>query len=241
MNAFQKKVTLRVVAVHAAIVLVVFLFSVVPSCFRPKEKEIVTFIEFGAPAPQVSVEEVADMTEPEPTPTPPEPEPEPAPIPEPIKKKPEPIKKKPEPIKKKVEPKQRLARPEDIKIGPKIKPTPKAPTVSSKDIKQALSGISTPAATAGNPDEIAAYDAHIYSVFYNAWSQPGTPAIRPAGVTISIQSNGRILTRRLSTSSGDAQFDATVMAAVRSISIFPRKPPSGYPLDNIVVQFRIVD
>ena len=81
MNAFQKKITLRVLGIHAAIVILMFLVSVVPSCFKKKDKDIVTFIEFGEAAPAVSVQQVANMTEPEPTP--PEPEPEPVPIPEP--------------------------------------------------------------------------------------------------------------------------------------------------------------
>jgi TonB family protein len=249
MNAFQKKITLRVLGIHAAIVVLMFLVSVVPSCFKKKDKDIVTFIEFGEAAPAVSVQQVANMTEPEPTP--PEPEPEPAPIPEPVKKKPEPIKKKPEPIKKKPEPvKSKPPKPKwkPTKVDPTkskvIKATPTKPTVTNRDISEALNNIqktSNNTGPAGNPDAISAYDSHIYSVFYNAWSQPGTPGSRPAEVTISIQSNGRIKTRTLTRSSGDTQFDATVMVAVRSISIFPRKPPTGYPLDNIVVQFRIVN
>jgi protein TonB len=263
MNPFERKITLRVAGIHVAIVLVLVVHSSLRGCFKPKEKEIVTFIEFGAPAPPVQVEQVSQMSEPStPEPEPPAPEPpSPDPVPAPVKKtipkptpkpkpkpKPKPI-KKPEPVKKiepvkKPEPKKpkwKATKPEDIIKGQKITPKQTKPAVSEQDIAKALSGISSPSASVGNSGENAAYDAHIYTVFYNAWSQPASPASRPAEVTISIQSNGRITKKRLSRSSGDAEFDKTVMAAVNRISMLPRKPPPDYPRDNIVVQFRIID
>ena len=255
MNPFERKIILRVVGIHAAIVLFLILQSLLRGCFQPKPKpEIVTFIEFGAPAPQVQVEQVAEMSEPEPPA--PEPEPEPAPVPEPPKPKPKPIPKpkpKPKPVPKpkpkpeppkKTEPEKPKWKPtpiDQIKKGKKIEEKPVKPAVSAADIKKALSGIASPSATPGNPNRNAAYDSHIYSVFYNAWKQPSSPAARPAEVTISILANGRIISKRLTGSSGDPQFDQTVMAAVNSISMLPQKPPAGYPLDNIVVQFRIID
>jgi len=247
MNAFERHIAARVLGIHAAIILVVLMVSGLRGCFRPKPKlEIVTFIEFGSPAPQVDTKEVSKMPDPEPPA--PEPEPTPAPVPEPI---PEPVKPKPKPkpVKKPVEkpkpkepekPKWKPVDPKDIKIGKKTTVEPSKPTVSAQDIKKALQGISKPGPV-GNPNETAAYDAHIYSVFYNAWNQPGSPASRPAEVTVSIQANGRIIKKKLSRSSGDSQFDQTVMTAVNSVTIFPKKPPKGYPLDNIVVQFRIID
>jgi TonB family protein len=136
---------------------------------------------------------------------------------------------------------------DDIEIGKRIEPKVTKPAVTEKEIEQALSGISstpskkTTPGPVGNPNEISAYDAHIYSVFYNAWAQPASQGVRPAEVTISISSSGRIVSSRLSQSSGDATFDATVMTAVLSVTVLPKKPPAGYPLDNIVVQFRIID
>jgi protein TonB len=95
MNAFQQKITLRVLGVHAVIIFLMIVIPAIRSCFRPKPKEIITFIEFGGPAPQVSVEQVSHMAEPEPPAPTPAPEPEPAPIPEPVKPKP-----KPKPVEK---------------------------------------------------------------------------------------------------------------------------------------------
>ena len=252
MNAFERNVTLRVVGIHAAIILFFIITSSLKGCFRPKPKpEIITFIEFGSPAPQVEVQSVSQLADPEPPPAP-TPTSEPAPIPEPIKKptpkpkpkptpkpKPKPPVEKPKP--KPEKPKWKPVDAKDIKIGKKTAVTPSKPTVSSSEITKALSGISTSSGPVGSSSSNAAYDSHIYTVYYNAWAQPSTPASRPAEVTISITSTGRIKSARLSQSSGDSQFDATVQKAIGAVKILPKKPPAGYPLDNIIVQFRIVE
>jgi len=256
MNVFQRKIALRVLGIHCAVVIWLLLFAGLKGCFRPKPRpEIITFIEFGQPAPPVEIQPMAQQPDPEP----PAPEPEPAPVPEPIKKplpkpdprpapKPEPApapKPEPAPKPKPAEPekpKQKLVKPEDIKIGKRInEPKPAQPTVTSKEISNALKDLRRTDQPIGSSDANRAYDAHIYSVFYNAWAQPAVPAARPAEVALSITADGRIRNWRLSRSSGDASFDATVEQAVKSISVLPRKPPPGYPLDNIVVQFRIAE
>lgn len=240
MNAFQKKITLRVLGIHGVVIFLVGIVPLMRGCFTPKPKDLITFIEMGGPAPQVNVEPVSQLPDPEP----PAPEPPPERIPEPVKKKPVPIKKKPEPLKKKPDPvkkpKQRLARPEDIKIGPKVKSTPKKPRVSERDIKNAMEGITSPSAQAsGSPSEFAAYDAQVMRRFYGVWTRPAAPAARPAEVKIFVSKNGLITGRTLVKGSGDPSFDQSVMAAVRSVSTLP-KPPAGYP-DNFVVRFSIND
>ncbi|MBT8043225.1 MAG: TonB C-terminal domain-containing protein, partial [Pontiella sp.] len=174
-----------------------------------------------------------------PEPPAPAPTPEPAPIPEPAKQPtPTPKPKPPEPEK----PKWKPTPVDQIKKGRKLEaPAPQKPLLSEKVIKKQLSGIVSSSKATGNSNDHAAYDAHIYTVFYNAWKQPASPAMRPAEVTISILSNGRITKRKLTSSSGDSQYDEAVMTAVQSITMLPQKPPAGYPLDNIVVQFRIID
>lgn len=244
MNPFERKVTVRVLSIHLGVVALLVIQSGLKGCFRSKPKpEIVTFIEFGEPAPEVNVQEVAKMSNPEPPA--PEPTPEPAALPEP---KPKPVPKpapKPEPKpapKPKPKPKWKPVDPKDIKIGKPVKTSTPKPTVSEADIKQALSDIVRPATTAatGNPNAFAAYDSKIYSIFYGAWKQPATAASRPANVRISIDSNGHLRSRKLVQSSGDSSFDQTAMAAVNSVSVLP-KPPAGYPLNDIVIQFRLVD
>ena len=261
MNAFERNIALRVLGIHGAIILGLLLVTGLKGCFRQKPKpEIVTFIEFGAPAPQVNVQQVNEMSEPEPEP--PASKVESAPPP------PEPVKTIPKQPKKIIKPPKKLDKPKPVlkkeikPQKPKWKPTkaadinpnkskrivakPVKPTVTDKDISKALSGISSEKVTrsaepAGNPDAIAAYDSHIYKIYYNTWVQPGSSTARPTEVTLSITSTGRIKSARISRSSGDSQFDATVQAAVNAVKMLPRKPPSGYPLDNIIVQFRIIN
>lgn len=246
MNAFERKVVLRVALIHLAIIgwfLVAFL---VKGCFkRPPKPEIVTYIEFGQPAPPVQVQEVAEQPDPQPEPPkpePPKPEPPPIKIPQPTKK-PVPVKKapKPPPPKKK----EWKPTPVDTSQAKRIEAQRPEPRLSPKVIEKELSGITQSSKqtteSVGNPNENAAYDALIHRVFNTPWVRPAVPAARPAKVTISISSTGRILSSTLTQSSGDAAFDASVMNAVRTVKMLPRRPPDGYPLDNIVVQYRIID
>ncbi len=248
MNAFQKRITMRVVAIHVAIILVLLFSSLLRGCFKPKPKEIITFIDFGAPAPQVSVESVAEMAEPEPVA--PAPKPAPSMIPEPVKLKPKPVAKpkpkpkveKPKPKPKEPEkPKWKPVDPKKIKIGKRINEEPKAPSVSSAEIKQALSGISSPStATPGNPDLINAYIGSVGNYFDRYWKPPATAssATGSAIVRISMRKNGQIVKRVKIQGSGDSVYDKTVMDAVNSVSTIP-KPPSSYPYDYVEVEFRI--
>ncbi len=238
MNTFQKRITWRVLGIHAAVIVVVWLFAVMPRCFTPKPKEIVTFIEFPASSGPVSVEQVDDMPEPEPIL--PDPEPEPAPIPEPVKPQPKPIKKPPKKPIKPPEPKKTYTRSKDIPIGPRVKGTPKTPTLSSADIHQKLSGItqsSTP--TSSNPSEFNSYYARVMRVFYNHWKPPAS-ATGATVVRISMRKDGRITNRVKMQGSGDSHYDKTVMDAVGSVSMVP-KPPLNYPYSYVEVEFRLGD
>jgi TonB family protein len=246
---FRRRVAWRVAGAHLAVVFLVGVVPLMRGCFKKKPREIVTFIEFGAPAPQVEVETVSQMADPEPAA--PAPDPEPAPIPEPAKPKPKPVPKpkpkpkvekpKPKPKPKPEKPKWKPVDPKKIKIGKRVNETPSKPAVSEAEIKRALSGIasSSPASSAGNPSEFGAYDAQVFRIFHGAWTRPGTPGTRPAMVKISFLRNGHITRRVLKQGSGDPSFDQSVMAAVNSISMLP-KPPAGYP-DNIVVRFSVID
>jgi TonB family protein len=254
MNAFQRKITLRVVGIHAAIILVFLIGSLFRSCTRPKPPEIITFIEFGGPAPQVDVEQVSEMSNPEPeVEQPPPPEPEPAPIPEPVKKKPEPI-KKPDPVKKKPEPIKKaepVKKPEptwkptpvdQIKKGKKIRDSsPKAPAVSASDIRNALKDFApTSSKTSGNPSQFNDYYARIMSLFYNRWTPPpsASAATGSTKVRISMLKNGQITKRKKIKGSGDSLYDKTVMDAVSAVSTMP-SPPSNYPYEYVEITFTL--
>ena len=244
MNEFERKITLRVLGVHAAILFLLITIPAVKGCFRPRPKEIVTFIEFGGPAPEVNVEQVTRMAEPEPpAPEPepvavPEPEPvKPKPVPTPKKKTPEPKpeKKAPEPEPKKtVKPKWKPVDPKDIKIGKKVGSSqPSKPAVSSADIQKALSGIAS--GPSGDPSRFNAWYAQVQSLFYARWTPSGSTA-NSAVVRISIRKNGQIQKRAKIKGSGDPLFDRTVMDAVNAVSTLP-KPPSDYPYDYVEVTF----
>jgi protein TonB len=248
MNEFQRKITLRVVGVHVAVIFLLLVTSLTKGCFRPKPREIVTFIEFGGPAPQVSVEQVEQMAEPEPA----APEP-PAPIPEPVKAKPKP---KPKPIEKpKPKPKLEAPKPKPVE-KPKWKPTPvdqikkgkkvgdsspRPKSVSAADIKRALSGIaSSSPSSSGNPSQFNDYYARIMSLFYNHWTPPATASAATGStvVRISILKNGQITKRKKIKGSGDSLYDKTVMDAVNAVSTMPR-PPSNYPYDYVEIIFTL--
>ena len=235
MNAFQKRITLRVLGVHAAIIFLVAIVPLMRGCFKPKPKEIVTIVVIAdAPSP-VSIQSVNGMSDPEP------PLPKVDTIPEPVKPKPVPT-PKPKPKPKPTEPKKPKWKP--TKVDPtkskRIEATPNKPAVSLKDIEKALSGITSPSAqTSGSPSQFNAYDAQVFRIFYGKWARPGVPGARPAIVRITLLKNGRITGRVLKQKSGDPSFDQTVMDAVKSVSTLP-KPPPGYP-DSFDVRFSIVD
>jgi TonB family protein len=245
MNEFHRKITLRVLGVHAAIIILMIAIPAIKGCFKRKPKEIVTFIEFGGPAPEVSIEQVTRMAEPEP----PAPEPKPATIPEPVKSKPKPVPKpkpkvekpelKPAPKPKEPEkPKWTPVDPKDIKKGKKVNETPSKPAVTSAEITKALSGISL--GSTGDPSQFNDYYARVISLFYNHWTPPAsaTSATGSAIVRISMRKDGRITKRAKIKGSGDALYDRTVMEAVNKVSIMP-KPPSNYPYDFVEVIFTL--
>ena len=251
MNAFQRKVGLRVLGIHAGIILFFMFAAFLKGCFKPKPKpEMITYIEIGQPGPAVDIKEVPDQPDPEPEPEQPEPKPPPKPDPKPIPKpipkpdpKPDIPKPQPKPDPKPPKPKW-TPKPIDINKATRVEEKkPPKPIISKNDINRiGESSRKTPApGPVGNPSEISAYDNLIHSVFNRAWNRPPAAALRPAVVKISITADGRIRSSNLSQSSGDAGFDATVMTAVRSVKILPRKPPAGYPLNGIDVRFSIVD
>ncbi|VGO15807.1 hypothetical protein PDESU_04394 [Pontiella desulfatans] len=250
MNVYQRKIALRVLGAHAAVILFFMMVAGLKGCFRPKPKpEIVTFIEFGAPPPAVQVEEVPD--EPDPPPSEPvveeaPPPPEPRHIPEPPKEKKKLTPKKVTPKKDPPKPKWKPVDPKDIDISKSKKITPKEtkPAVSEQEIKKALEGISKASPTpsqlpVGNPNANAAYISQVGSYFDRYWNHP--PSATPAEsmvVRIHFLKSGAITKRTPIQRSGDSAFDDSVMAAVNAVNSVP-EPPSGFPYEYVEVEFRI--
>jgi len=257
MNRFQRKATLVIYGAHAFVFfwcfVVLLWMSALKGCFQPKPKpEIVTFIEFGQPASPVAVQEVEQMQPPEPSPpepTPPPVEPvKPAPIPEPTKKiiKPKVENKEPKVTPKKVEkPKWTPKKASEIDTSKAKRIEPVKPAVDPSEISQALKGVQsneklpTAPGPVGNPDADAAYIAQIGRFFDSKWAEP--PNASPASSAIYriyISQWGTITKRTKIQGSGDSAFDASVSAAVNSVSTAP-KPPAGFPYDYVEVEFRI--
>jgi TonB family protein len=235
MNAFQRKIKLRVVGVHAAIIFLMIVIPAIKGCFKPRPKEIVTFIEFGAAPATVNLQPVAKMAEPEA----PAPEPDPTPIPEPVKPRPKPVEK---PMPKEPEkPKWKPVKASDIKIGKKVKSSsPAPPSISSSEIRKALSGIVSSSASPGSPSRFNDYYARVMAIFYQRWTPPAsaTSATGSAVVRISMRKNGQITKRAKIKSSGDPLYDRTVMDAVNAVSTMPL-PPDDYPYDYVEVIFTL--
>lgn len=256
MNRFERKVTVRVIGIHFAVIGLLWLQSLLHGCFRPKPRpEIVTFIEFGQPAPTPAVQEVERMAE-----TRPEPKPEPAPTPEPVIPKPQPKpeprpapKPEPKPAPKpepKPQPKPEPKKPDwtpvkaseiDTSKSKVIKPTPTKPAISQAEINS-LNNIVKPPPTVGSPDEVAAYVSSVVSYLYPYWIPPPAASSETAGCKVRIYMNksGGITDRRKMRGSGDSHYDQTVMDAVNSVSSVPR-PPAGYPYDYVEIDFRRID
>ncbi len=248
MNRFERRVTLRVLGIHVAVVLFVLVQSFLHGCFLPRPKDdIIIFTEFGEAPSTPEIVEVEEMPRPEPPrPAPQQAEPlpkvtPPVEIPKPPitpQEVPEPTpKKQPDPPK----PTWTPTPVDQIKVGEKVNDP--APKLTQEQISKALSNIVKPApaptAKPGNPNEIAAYTSLIYETFYRVWAQPASAAARPAVITFSISSTGRIKSWRLSTSSGDPNYDATVKSAMNAVGSLSRSPPDGYSLDDIQMTFKI--
>lgn len=252
MNAFERRIALRVFGIHVGVIVFFVLVAGLKGCFQTKPKpEIVTFIEFGQAAPPVAVEQVAQMTEPEPPAPAPEPEPEPAKVPEPVKKplpKPKPKPKeapkpKPKPKPEPEKPKWKPTPADQIKVSKKkIEPEKPAIDPSEIDLSKVQSKSSTKPSVSGpvgNPNADAAYISQIGSYFDRRWTKPDSSApAASAVVRIYISKWGTITQRTKIQGSGDAAFDASVMRAVNSVSTVP-KPPSGFSYDYVEVEFRI--
>lgn len=64
-RSLQSRVTVRVIIVHASIILVMLFMSVLKGCFLRKEKPLMmASVEFGAPPPSVAVEVVNSLPSP---------------------------------------------------------------------------------------------------------------------------------------------------------------------------------
>jgi TonB family protein len=248
MKSYKNRVATRVLSVHISVIMLALVIPFLRGCFKPKPKDLITFIEFGTPAPAVEITEVPELKNPTLAPeefiTPPDR------IPKPPKDTPPPKRPEKKPPKKKPPPKKPPKKHsnwkstsvddirKEIKKSNRVKATKNTKSLSDSDIRNALKNITSrsPTQRVGNSTSFAAYDATITRIFTQAWRQPPSPGNRPAKVKISIRDSGKIIRRTLVQRSGDAGYDQTVMRAAQSISTLPH-PPKGYPDRSFIIKF----
>lgn len=225
-------------AVHAIVLALLALWPLIQRFLNPpKPPEMITFVDLmsappAPPSPVVQQKEPPPPKPPEPKPEPPKPvEPEkPIPLPEP----------KPEKPKIKVNT-NRVVR----NLEPAPPKAPPKPTLTRDQISRVLDQNVhfTPVSggsTMGDTSALNVYYAQVREKMYAVWRQPsgaGASGIR-AQMRIRVLRSGAIVSRELVTGSGSSVMDASVQAAVQSVSTLRALPPeiSGDSLD-IVVEF----
>jgi len=219
-NSSSRKVFHWVAGIHIVVLSGLLIVPWVRDLFRPKPKEIITYITLEAPAPEF---EIIEQPIPEPVPEP-APAPKPEPIPEPPK---EPEKPKWKPAKVERQDKRTTRTTEPVKTQPK----PKAPRINAEAIRKAIQG--------GVSDPNAWYYDLIYQRMYAVWNQPGEAGgltgLR-ATAEIRIERDGTVSARRLTVPSGHSAFDQSVQAALNAVARLPA-PPDELAGHDIEIEF----
>lgn len=226
-----KRTLLVSTIVHLGVVLVLILIPLFRRWLHPrKPPELITFIDLQAmpPAPP-------PVAPPTPVPPPVQPkaeEPKPAPVPE---------KPKTEPPKIKVST-NKIVRKVDAPPQPKAAP-PRLTPEQLRKLLEANIKFSSAGSPSSSVDDLSLYYTAVRDIMYGAWNQPSTAArgLR-AEVTIRVQRNGAISSRKLTRSSGSAMMDNSVMQAVNRVARLRSLPPTvpGDSLD-ITVEFVVGD
>jgi colicin import membrane protein len=221
---------------HAAVLFLLIFIPWVKSCFHPKPKEIITFIDIASPPapaaqvmPQPAPVEPAPPAVPEPAPEPtpkpmPKPTPKPAPKPAP---KPEPKKKwKPAPV---VRQDRRIANPN----------TPSPPPRPQIDLSKLKNILQTPGGGTVNP--LAWYYESVKKRMYAVWQQPiGAPTGLSVTAVLRVEPNGTVSSKFISRRSGNPALDQSVQAALDATTRLP-VPPANLPDRNITIEFILSD
>jgi len=246
MNRLQKKCLIATVGVHLLLLLILI---VGPAFFAPRPKaddlQVLDVIPanlidaaFSSGVANAAPPPPAPVTPPTP-PTPPPPVPvvvPPAPVPEPVK----PVRNVEKPDLKPVEP---VAKPPDHKIilKPVVRNAPKNTTaaadpkanaraVAARSVLRSLKNNLTSSTTVDMPGSssvaYANYASAVRSIYDEAWTLPDHIASDEENtkVSITIASDGTVITARIVTPSGDANVDASVQRAlerVKFIAPFP--------------------
>jgi TonB family protein len=219
-----------VIGVHIVLVLGAVTIPLVQKLFRPKKKEIITFVAIDdgsipAPPDKIQPVEVERL-----------PEPESIDIPIQTNKPPKKVEKpklepKPEKKKWKAAPVQRQ---NNRVTKDRKKPVPATPArkrITASDIQKALG------TAGGTPSAFAAYYQTILTRFYSVWQVPvGTAYGVSAQASIQVGPDGTVSNRRLIRPSGNSAFDQSVQSALQTVNRLPA-PPSNLPSRTITIDF----
>ncbi len=235
---------------HVAVLYVLLALSLF-SCGHRRPMETAFLVDFqpGPPGPPAST-----LHLPEPTP-----EPESVPAPEPVSEsqqdRPESV-PKPKPEPRKIKTSTNLVRRAASKPAPTRARTPGKPAakpLTAAQIRAALatalpsagpaeSGTGFGTGTGGAATPYGWYLTLIRTILYDAWQQPPSALAGRAGlvtrVVLRVRADGEILGKRMDASSGNRLMDASVMAALESVTRLPELPYGfGGATKDITVDF----
>jgi len=243
--------------------LLLFSAAIIPLLPHSRPREIQLITEFTVVLEENLIEPATVSPSPTPMPEPQRPKPEPMPEPKPPEKLPEPkdvipiepIKKpqekKPDPPKKPEPPPKRefvrsttrVERPvsNNQQDFTKLKPVTEK-KLTPAEIRKLLDDGAKPGTRNQIPqDEISRCYSLIVQALYNAWAQPGSAGGNPvATLEIRFDSTGRIISYRITKSSGDAHYDQTVLKAAANCPPI-RGLTQGFlkQYDKLTVEFKL--
>ncbi len=221
----QKTILHWVIGFHIVLILGVVIVPTFQKLFKPKKKEIITFVTFGDGGVPNPVQEIQPVEVESP------PEPKSVEIPFQTNKPPKKVKEpekpkwKPAPV---VKQNKRI-----VKDSKKPAPvTPQRKLITTSDIQKALGGT-----TGGTIDPHGGYYNTVMQRLYGVWQVPvGAAYGLSAQASITLGADGSVSSRQLIRSSGDSAFDQSVQKALNAVNRLPR-PPADLPSRTITIEF----
>jgi len=159
------------------------------------------------------------------------------PQPEKVPEKPPPVQAKvPLPVVETQPQKQEQAAP------PRSIPDQVVPAMAPAAVNLAAFSFPDGAKEVASLDPISAYKQSIQTAFRNAWARPIdlNDQSYVAVAVVTIDRSGKITSRSLSSKTGDAHWDNSVLKALNAVSGFIRPPPIDFP-NSFEVRFDTVD
>ncbi len=235
--------------------LAILVLIVMGVLFKPTPKPLPMIFEMVSPPNTGEVADIVENTEIEFTPQEieplpePIPEPEPLPIPEPVPVPPKPKPKPPEPPKPKTLSYEEFIRQQGKPKPQKVRKTqPKkivAPKIDTSAIRANLNELLVDSSnvrnmSTGEQDALMSYLSGIKAALKRAWQKPsGLSNNLKCTVRFDVSAGGKLLSPRIVSSSGNSEFDTSVLQAFKNIRNFGPTPHGRSEFIQIV--FRMAD